>query len=200
MRRLPWLRIIVHAVALAPLALLALGWGMGRLGVDPVGEALRRTGRCAILLLLLSLAPTAIRILSGRSEPLRLRRALGLYAFLYAVLHLAILAGPDYGLDPAFLAPALLGRRELLGLLSLLILAALALTSTRGWVRRLGRAWKPLHRTVYVAAALAAAHYLWAAKEVRPGPILYTAVLALLLIVRIPPVARVLARRARRET
>jgi len=194
-----WLRIAVHAAALAPLALLLWALLDQQLGPDPVGELMRRTGRCAVLWLLLSLLPTVLRMVTGFAGLQPLRRTLGLYAFLYAALHFVIFAGLDYSFDASLVAQAIAqGRREMVGLVALVLLTLLAITSTRGWVRRLGRNWKRLHRMAYLAALLAVLHYAWSTKELRTAPILAAAALALLLAVRLPPVARFLAAHRRR--
>jgi sulfoxide reductase heme-binding subunit YedZ len=191
--KLSWLRVAVHVGALLPLATLLWAAQQHRLGPDPVGEAILRTGRYALALLLLSLLPTAIRLASGWARALRVRRALGLYAFLYGVLHLAIYAGLDYRLDAGLLLQAVReGRSVQVGLAALLILVPLAATSTRGWVRRLGPNWRRLHRLVYLAAALAVLHYAWKFKELRREPLVAAASLALLLLLRLPPVAGLL--------
>jgi sulfoxide reductase heme-binding subunit YedZ len=181
-----WLRAIVHCGALIPLALLVWGLWQNQLGPDWVGELTRRTGRYAITFLLLSLTPTVIAALSGFKGVLRVRRALGLYAFAYAVLHLLIFIGLDYTFDFGLIFRAILeGRFVLAGLAALAILVPLAVTSTRGWVRRLGRNWKRLHRLTYVASGLAVLHYAWRFKEFRAMPLLAGIALFLLLASRV---------------
>jgi sulfoxide reductase heme-binding subunit YedZ len=190
-----WLKLVVHVAALAPLATLVLGYWQGWLGPDPIGEVIRRTGRYAIAFLILSLVPTAVKLLTGSGVLLRLRRMLGLYAFTYAVLHFLAFAWLDYGFDLPFLLPALVdGRRTLVGLAALVMLIPLAITSTSGWIRRLGKSWKWLHRLTYLASVLAVLHYAWSFKELRAAPIVAGAVLLLLLTVRLPPVAGLLGR------
>jgi sulfoxide reductase heme-binding subunit YedZ len=194
-RKLPWLKIAVHVAALAPLAALAFQYWQGNLGPDATGEAIRRTGRYAIVLLILSLVPTAMKLLTGSKVLLKVRRTLGLYGFAYAVVHLLAFAWLDYAFDLAFLLPALVsGRRTLAGLVALVLLVPLAITSTSGWIRRLGKNWKRLHRLAYAASVLAVLHYVWTFKELRTAPIVAGVVLLLLFVVRLPPVARLLAR------
>ncbi len=195
--RLKWvnrLRLATHLVSLAPLvALLWAAW-RGQLGADPIGEATRRAGRYALIWLLLSLAPTAIRLLTGWGGLVRVRRALGLYAFFYALVHLGIYVGVDYAFDLPLLAESV--RRSpfiLAGIGAFALLVPLAITSTDGWVRRLGRNWKRLHRLVYLAGALVVWHYAWNYKELRAQPLIAATVLAALLLVRL--LDRLLARR-----
>jgi sulfoxide reductase heme-binding subunit YedZ len=199
-RKTLWLKIVVHVVALLPLAILVWQYLQDRLGPDPVGEVIRRTGRYAIVFLILSLVPTAVKLIAGSGALLRIRRILGLYAFMYVALHFLGFAWLDYGFDLHFLLPALVdGRRTLVGLVALIILIPLAVTSTSGWIRRLGKNWKRLHRLTYLASVLAVLHYVWSFKEFRLAPIVAGAFLLLLLAVRVPPVAGLLNRWRRRQ-
>ena len=185
------LRTLTHVGALAPLAaLLWMAW-RDHLGPVPVAAATRLLGRYALALLLLSLAPTAMRILTGDDAVMVTRRPLGLYAFLYAALHVLAFTGLDFGFDLGLLA-AVIGesRREMVGLGAFLILAALALTSVPSLAKRLGKSWRWLHRGVYVAAGLVVLHFAWNYKELRTWPILSGVTLLLLLAWRLPPVAR----------
>jgi sulfoxide reductase heme-binding subunit YedZ len=182
------LRVVVHAGALAPLAWLLWAYWQGLFLVDPVREITTLTGKTALILLLLSLACTPLNTLFGLRDILRVRRALGLYAFLYAGLHFLTFAWLDYGLDLALLRGAILEQRYVLaGFASGLILLVLALISTRGWQRRLGKTWKRLHRLAYVAGILAVVHFLWLVKDARE-PLRYAGILAVLLFLRIPRV------------
>jgi len=184
-----WLQILTHVGALLPLAILAWDYAQNQLTANPIREITIRTGRSAIVLLLLSLACTPIYTLFGFAPVLRLRRPLGLYAFLYAGLHGLTFVGLDYGFDLVLIGQELLQKRFVqVGVLAFLILVPLAITSTRGWVARLGKNWKRLHRLVYLAALLAGVHFLWAVKANVRVPLLYGAALAVLLVARIPAV------------
>jgi sulfoxide reductase heme-binding subunit YedZ len=201
--RARWFSILVHAGALLPLASLVWDWRRGGFLADPVQEVENRTGQTALILLLLALACTPLDALFGFKGVLRVRRALGLYAALYAALHFLTFVGLDYGFRFDLLGPALLDQRfVLVGLAAGLILLALAVTSTRGWQRRLGRSWKRLQRFVYAAGILAVVHFAWSVKDMRV-PLRYGAVLALLLVLRLPPLRRafglVRSRLARKE-
>jgi len=189
-----WLSLVVHAAALLPLALLIRAYWQNLLGPDAVAEATRRSGRYALAFLMLSLTPTVVARVIGYRDALRVRRALGLYGFMYAALHFLVFTGLDYGFDFGLIRQAVQeGRLVQAGLVALITLVPLAVTSTRGWMRRLGRNWKRLHRLSYVAAGLAVLHYAWRFKELRTTPLLVGAALLLLLIARFPPVARMLA-------
>ncbi|MBK8047157.1 MAG: sulfoxide reductase heme-binding subunit YedZ [Anaerolineales bacterium] len=199
--RKKWLTILAHVGSALPLIYLIWGWFTGNLGVDPIATINNVTGRTAIFLLTLSLTATPINILFGWAKPITVRRALGLWAFAYAVLHLLNFVGLDYGFDLAFLLQdALLSKPYIVvGAVALVILLALAITSTRGWIKRLKKNWIRLHRLVYLAAALVVLHFLWQAKvPERTDPLIYAIVLTFLLVVRIPPVRRwiVLTRQA----
>jgi sulfoxide reductase heme-binding subunit YedZ len=177
---------------------MAWSYAQGRYAIDPVSQLMRRTGRTALALLFLSLACTPAYILFGWRSIIRLRRPLGLYAFLYAALHLATYVGLDYGFDLSLLGPALFGQRTVVpGLAAFAVLLALAVTSTKGWRAGLGRAWRWLHRLAYLAAVLVIVHFAWVVK-VPSEPVRYGLILVLLLAVRLPPVRRAL-RSARRQ-
>jgi len=192
-----WLRIVVHVGCLLPLAQMSWAYLRGLYVVDPVRELTSQTGRGALVLLLFSLACTPIYALTRFRQVMRVRRALGLYSFLYATLHFLVFSGLDYGFDLGLLGPAILSQRFVLtGAVALLILLALAATSTRSAQRRLGRSWQRLHRFVYLAAALVVLHIALFVKVPRK-PLWYGAILATLLALRIP-VVRNLLKRVRR--
>jgi sulfoxide reductase heme-binding subunit YedZ len=158
--------------------------------IDPVREITTITGQGALILLVLSLACTPISTLTGWRHVIRVRRALGVYAFVYASLHFLTFVGLDYGFDLELLQQAIFDQWfVLLGLASGLLLLALAATSTRGWQKRLGRTWKRLHRLVYLAGILAVTHFFWLDKDLG-DPLPYAIILAALLILRIPPIRR----------
>jgi len=185
-----WFQILVHAGALLPLALILWDYAQGAFLVDPVREITTRTGRAAIILVVLTLACTPINTAFGFRQVLRVRRALGLYAFLYVGLHFLTFVWLDYGLDLPLIFQAIFDQRYVLaGFASGLILLLLALTSTKGWQKRLGKRWKRLHRLVYIAGILAVVHYLWLAKDFR-DPLRYGIIVAALLVLRIPHIRR----------
>ena len=182
-----WLRFLVHAGALLPLAVLLWDYWQGGLSVNPIQDVTLRTGKYALILLVLSLACTPINLVFGYKPVLRVRRALGLYAFMYVALHLLIFVGLDYGFDPALIREAILEKRyALVGFTAFLILLPLAITSTKGWMRRLGMLWKRLHRWVYLAALLAG----MIGSEEDGAKLMYGAVVVILLVLRIPRVRR----------
>jgi sulfoxide reductase heme-binding subunit YedZ len=186
-----WLRLVTHIGALFPLALLAWDYWAGQLSVNPIQDITLRTGKAALVLLVLSLACTPINTVFGYRPVLRVRRALGLYAFMYVGLHLLIFVGLDYGFDLVLIREAILEKRyALVGFAAFLVLLPLAVTSTKGWMRRLGKLWKRLHRAVYVAALLAVLHFVWLVKSDIREPLLFGAVVVVLLLLRISPIRR----------
>ncbi len=184
-----WLLFATHIACWLPLAVLAFDFSQGRLSVNPIQDITLRTGKFALLILTLSLACTPVNTVFGFRQVIPLRKWLGLYAFLYAGLHFLTFAVLDYGLDWGLIQQAIVEKRYVLaGFAALLILVPLALTSTTGWMRRLGKAWKRLHRFVYLAGVLVVLHYVWLVKTDVREPVLWGAFLALLLILRIPRV------------
>lgn len=189
-----WLRLLVHVGALLPLVWIAWQYWQGLFLVDPVREITTRTGKTALILLVLTLACTPLYTLFRFKPGLRVRRTLGLYTFLYVSLHFATFVWLDYGFDLALLQQAIFEQRYVLaGFAAGLILLALAVTSTQGWQRRLGKNWKRLHRLIYLASVLTVVHFGWLVKDLRE-PLRYGLVVALLLVLRIPSVRKVLSR------
>jgi sulfoxide reductase heme-binding subunit YedZ len=188
-------RLLTHVAALLPLAVLVWDGLHGDLTVNPIQEISARTGKTALVLLVLSLACTPVNVLFGLRQALPLRRPLGLYAFAYATLHLLNFAVVDYGLNPVLLREAILEKRYVLvGFAAFLLLLPLAITSTTAFQRRLGKHWKRLHRLVYAAALLAVVHFVWLVKADVREPLLYGAIVAGLLALRLPPIRRMLTR------
>lgn len=191
-------QIFVHLAAWVPLAWLAWDYFAGNLSVNPIQDATQRTGRYALTLLVISLACTPANTLFGFRPALTVRRALGLYAFLYASLHFILFAGVDYGFDWSLLKEAIFEKPfALIGLAGLLILLALAVTSTKASMKRLGKSWRRLHNLVYLAGGLLVVHYAWAVKGnvLRlqgniQKPLIYGGIVALLLVARIPAMRR----------
>jgi len=160
---------------------------MGTLSANPIAELLNQLGLLALVFLVASLAATPLKQLWGFTWPLRIRRLLGLLAFFYATLHLLTYALLDRLGELATLWDDLTKRPFIaVGALAWLLLLPLALTSTRGMIKRLGFArWQLLHRLSYVAAVLGVVHFLWRVKKDASEPIVYAVVLGILLFVRV---------------
>jgi len=189
------LRILTHVGSLAPLAVLLWDAAQNRLTVNPIQAAERYTGKTALVLLVLSLACTPVNTLVGFKPALRVRRALGLYAFMYAAIHFVIFVGLDYGFDLGLIRKAVLEKRyALVGLAAFLVMLPLAITSTKGWMKRLGQVWKRLHQWVYVAALLVIVHFVWLVKSDTREPLAYGAIVVVLLVMRVPVIRRAISR------
>jgi sulfoxide reductase heme-binding subunit YedZ len=175
-------RIGVVVLGLLPLAALVWDFAFDGLGAEPVESITHRTGQWALRMLLLSLAVTPLRRLFGWAFLVPHRRALGLLSFSYATLHFATYLILDLELRLGELAHDVWERPYItMGASALLLLLPLAITSTRGWMRRLGRRWGKLHRLVYPAAIAALLHFLWSVKADLQEPLVYAGIGALLL-------------------
>lgn len=192
------LQIAAHIGAWVPLAWLAWAYETHRLTVNPIQDATQRTGRYALVLLVACLACTPLNTVLGWRGILRLKRPLGLYSFMYALIHVLILTGLDYRFNFIYLYGDFRSKVYIwVGLAAFLILLALAATADQWAMRLLGKNWKRLHRLVYAAGVLVVLHYAWAKKgdlfrlrgDIRQ-PLLYGVLVVLLLGLRIPPVAR----------
>lgn len=200
--QLRFLKIPVFLLCLVPLGKLLLAafglWGFS-LGANPIEELIHSLGTWALNFLLITLAVTPLRQLSGQPWLLRFRRMMGLFAFFYVLLHFLVYAGLDQRFDLPVIFEDIAERPYItLGFAAFVLLLPLAATSTRGMVRRLGARWKKLHRLVYPIAILGVWHYYWLVKADVLQPLLYAAILAFLLGYR-AWVARAAAFRRRGE-
>jgi len=182
----------VFLAAAVPGVLLARRAWAGDLGVDPVTTLLHTSGRDTLLLLLTTLAVTPVRRLTGWNRVQSVRRMLGLWTFAYAAAHLSMYLVFNqlcYSVETCEFAAIwddVVKRKFIFaGMLAFAILLALALTSTTGWIRRLGRTWGRLHRLVYVAGGAAIVHFIWKGKSDYSEPLQWGSVLALLLAIRL---------------
>jgi methionine sulfoxide reductase heme-binding subunit len=176
------LRILTFLICLIPFVLLLLKVFQNDLGPDPAKELALETGEWAIRFLLLALAMTPLRQLSGRIEFAQRRRMIGLFALFYASVHFLVwmifLLGLRWG---AILEEVVERPYITIGFSSFLILIVLGATSPRVMVRKLGKNWRRLHRLVYVAGVLAIIHLVWIVRTDLSEALLYGAILAGLL-------------------
>jgi sulfoxide reductase heme-binding subunit YedZ len=181
------LKSLAFVVCLGPLTVLAWKGTHDALGANPVDVITRSTGKWILVFLLLTLAITPARRLTTFSWLIRFRRMLGLYAFFYATLHLLTYVWLDKFFDfPAMLHDIAKRRFITAGMTAFALMLPLALTSTSGWIRRLGgKRWQKLHRLIYFSAAAGVIHFLWLVKADRRRPLAYGAVLAALLLFRV---------------
>jgi sulfoxide reductase heme-binding subunit YedZ len=175
-------RRLVFAAALVPAAALTYGAFTNDLTANPIEYITNTTGVTALTFLTLSLTITPLRRLTGRHELVKLRRTLGLFAFFYACLHLSTWVILDWFFDFASMASDVVDRPFItMGMTTFLLLLPLALTSTAGMIRRLGKRWQSLHRLVYVAGITAVVHFWWVVKADFREPRLWALALSVLL-------------------
>ena len=208
-RRRAAAKAAIWASALTPAAWLVWRATQGELGANPIEEVLHRTGWWGLVLLTTTLAITPVRRLSGWHQIVRYRRLVGLFAFFYLTLHFGTYLVLDQWLAWSYILEDIAERPFItVGFSAWLLLLTLAVTSTRGWIRRLGPRWQRLHRLIYLASALGVLHFYWKVKADTREPLIFGVVIGLLLLVRVPAVQRMLSRaqpfgatsRARRAT
>lgn len=188
-----WSKPFVFAACLVPLALLLWGffgptprdmqtWGAG-LGANPIETITHSTGDWTMRFLLITLAITPLRKLTSQGWMIRYRRMFGLFAFFYGVLHFMTYIWLDKFFDLHAMLEDIAKRRFItVGFLAFILMIPLALTSTAGWIRRLGgKRWQILHRLIYISAIAGVIHYIWLVKADLTKPLQYAAVLAILL-------------------
>jgi sulfoxide reductase heme-binding subunit YedZ len=195
------LQIAIHLYAWSAIAWIVVELLTDSFSVNPIQELEQRTGRHAITLLTLSLLCTPLNTIFKLPELLKRRRTLGLYALMYATIHVLIFVDLDYGLAWSLIIRTVFEKPYILvGAIVFLMLIPLGVTSFDVWKVRLGKNWKRLHRTIYIIAPLAVLHYAWSKKGdiltlsgdiVRP--LIYGLVLAIFLALRLPPVRRYFA-------
>ena len=187
----------IFITALIPFALLVWDGFHDGLGANPVEEITRRTGGWGLRFLLITLCVTPLRRLTGWQSLARVRRMLGLFAFFYLCLHFSTYLVLDAFFDLHYILEDILDRTYItLGFTSFCLLIPLAATSTNAVARRIGgERWRRLHRLVYVAACGGVLHFLWLVKADLREPLIYMAILAVLLSLRLPTIARRLGAR-----
>jgi sulfoxide reductase heme-binding subunit YedZ len=192
------LKTVAWVLCLLPLLVLLYRAFTDGLGANPISYVTNWLGQWTFRLLLVSLALTPLRIVTGLAWPVLLRRLLGLFTFFYASLHFSVWILLDHFFNwDQMLADVVKRRYITVGMLALSFLLPLAVTSTNGMVKRLGgTAWRRLHRVIYLVGVLAALHFLWLAKGFRLDAALYAGILTLLLGVRLFDAVR---RRLRRR-
>jgi sulfoxide reductase heme-binding subunit YedZ len=182
-----WAKVLVFAMSLVPLTMLGVRTLQGRLTANPVEFIQHFTGDWTLRFLIVTLAITPLRKMLNLPELVRFRRMLGLFAFFYVCLHFLTYIGPDQSFDLAGMWKDVEKRRYItVGFLGFLLLIPLAITSTKGWIRRLGgRRWQTLHRAIYLAAICGVIHYYWLVKSDVRKPVLYGVLVAALLLWRL---------------
>ena len=194
------LKAVVFVACLAPVFVLTWKGFHDGLGANPIDVITRSTGRWTLTFLLITLSVTPVRKLSGLAWLIRFRRMLGLFAFFYGSLHLTTYVWLDKFFDVREMLHDIAKRRFITaGMTAFALMLPLALTSTGGWIRRLGgKRWQKLHRLIYFSAAAGVVHFIWLVKADLRRPLTYGAILSVLLAYRLVAwlVARVRTRRA----
>jgi sulfoxide reductase heme-binding subunit YedZ len=152
------------------------------LGAAPYEELEKQTGRWTLRILAATLAITPLRRVTGWNALVRYRRMLGLFVFFYACVHLTAYLYLDMQFVMADIIEDIIEHKYItIGMFAFLTLIPLTITSTKGWIRRLGRRWQKLHRLIYVTAIAGTIHYLWAVKKDTFDPLVYLTIFAVLL-------------------
>lgn len=185
-RRILLAKAAIWVVGLAPPIWLTTALFRRTLGINPVETIILVEGRWTLVFLLATLAVTPIRRLTGWNRIVQLRRLLGLFAFFHASVHFLSYVGINHLFELSIIVEDVLERRYITaGFTALVLLVPLAVTSTRGWIRRLGKRWQRLHRLSYVAASLGVLHFYWKVKADTFWPLLAAVTLAGLFAVRV---------------
>jgi methionine sulfoxide reductase heme-binding subunit len=190
-----WHRILIHGIAWLPIVWLLIQYISEALPLNVNRYIITRSGAIGFALVIAAFACSPINTLTGWARVIQLRRPLGVYGFLYLAGHLLAYAWLENAFEWEIIWRDILERRAMsVGLVALLMLAPLALTSTNGWQRRLGRRWKQLHRLVFLAVPLGVVHYFWLERDDITLPVMYTLIIAGLFILRLRPVRQQLLR------
>jgi sulfoxide reductase heme-binding subunit YedZ len=195
-----WRNILVHVIASLPLLLTAYEYLTGTLPIVLDRHLVIRFGAAGLAFLVASFTITPISILTGKTNLKPIRRPLGVYGFCYIALHLLAYAWLSNYFEWDLILRDIGERRAMsVGLLAFVLLIPLALTSTNGWQKRLGRRWKVLHRLVYFAVPLSILHYFWLERDIRDWVLAYAVLVAILFMVRYPVIKQAIARRRQRS-
>ena len=191
-----WRNILVHVIASLPLLLTAYEYFTGTLPIVLDRHLVIRFGAAGLAFLIASFAITPIGVLTGRTDLKPIRRPLGVYGFCYIALHLLAYAWLSNYFEWKLILRDLGERRAMsVGLLAFVLLIPLALTSTNGWQKRLGRRWKILHRLVYFAVPLSIVHYFWLERDIRDWVLVYLILVVILFTLRVPSIRQFVVRR-----
>jgi sulfoxide reductase heme-binding subunit YedZ len=182
-----WTKLVVFLLCVVPLGMLILQAAQGQLTANPIEFITHTTGDWTLRFLVITLAITPLRKILRLPQLIRFRRMLGLFAFFYACLHFSTWIGLDKFFDWAEMWKDVQKRRFLtVGFTGFLLMIPLAITSTKGWIRRLGgKRWQMLHRAIYLSAIAGVIHYYWLVKSDVRKPVMYGAMVGVLLAWRL---------------
>ncbi len=180
------LKPIVFLAALIPLALLGLDALQGNLSANPIEKITHRTGLWTLILLLVTLSITPLRRISGIQWLIQYRRMIGLFAFFYGFLHFMTYVWLDQFFDVHSMIRDVYKRPFITaGFTAFILLIPLAITSTKGWIRRLGKKWQLLHRLIYISAGAGVIHFIWLVKADLREPLIYATIFGGLIAIRV---------------
>jgi sulfoxide reductase heme-binding subunit YedZ len=190
-----WRTAPIHILAALPLILTAYEYFTDTLPIVLDRHLIIRFGAVGLAFIVASFSITPVNILFGNANLIPFRRPLGVYGFCYIALHLLVYAWLSNGFDWPLILRDLGERRAMsIGLLAFTLLFPLALTSTNGWQKRLGRRWKILHRLVYFAVPLSLLHYFWLDRDIYDGVVVYAVYVIVLFAIRLPAIRQTLIR------
>ena len=177
----------VFLLAVSPVAYMIYGVLNDQLGANPVEKLLHLSGFWALTFLIITLAVSPVRKLSHWNKIIKFRRMLGLFAFFYAVLHFLIYLTLDRQLNWPEIVEDISKRPYItVGFTALVLLIPLAVTSTKGWMRRMGKRWQKLHRLIYLITMAGVIHFWWLVKKDISEPLIFAAVFTGLMLFRLP--------------
>ena len=191
-----WRNILVHAIASLPLLLTAYEYFTGTLPIVLDRHLVIRFGAVGLAFLVASFTITPLSIVTGKTNLKPIRRPLGVYGFCYIALHLLAYAWLSNYFEWDLILRDIGERRAMsVGLIAFALLIPLALTSTNGWQKRLGRRWKALHRLVYFAVPLSILHYFWLERDIKDWVLVYGVLVAILFLLRLPAIRQAILHR-----
>ena len=186
-----WYYVVTHVAGVGPLVVLIFFY-LSDFLVNPIRYFILRSGTIGLIFLVASLACTPMRRIFNWPNVIQIRRSLGLYGFLYVSIHFAIYLLWENSLYWELIWRDLGERKAMpIGIAAFILLVPLAVTSTRGWQRRLGKRWRTLHRLVYLALPLSVWHYFWLDRDFKTWPWVFAIIVVVLLILRLPIVRSV---------
>ncbi len=185
-RHLTTIKVLLFMVCLIPLGMIVYDGFQNNLTADPIEEILHRTGIWTLRILLVTLAMTPMKVLTGSALFIRLRRMLGLFTFFYACLHLTVYVWLDLGLNWGHFFEDVLERPYItVGMLAWLLMLPMAITSNKRMIRKMGKKWKRLHQSIYLVIGLGCLHFVWLVKSDITEPLIYTGIGLTLILFRI---------------
>ena len=180
------IKTAVFLACLVPLGVIVFDGFQNNLSADPIEEILHRTGNWTLRMLLITLAMTPLKVLTGSAIYIRIRRMLGLYTFFYASLHLITYVWLDLGFAWSHFFEDVIERPYItVGMLAWFLMLPMAITSNRYMIRKLGKKWKRLHQTIYLVIGLGCLHFLWLVKSDLTEPLIYSGIGLSLLLFRV---------------